>query len=173
VGHDPISWYLANRTLLLGFLRMIAPQDVVEDAVQETYIVLQRTQERFIAGADPGAWVRGIARNLVRQALTRRGRLQAMPPEALIERFDHAAGLAEDGAGADDRGDEEREQLSRCLGGLSQANRELVRARYQEGLSLKQLAERSKRSAGAIQVALSRLRATLFACIDQALRRRR
>jgi RNA polymerase sigma-70 factor (ECF subfamily) len=169
VGHDPISWYLANRTLLLGFLRMIAPQDVAEDAVQETYIVLQRTQERFIAGADPGAWVRGIARNLARQALTRRGRQQAMASEALSERCDQAAALAE----AADGGDEEREQLGRCLATLSAANRELLRARYQEGLSLKQLAERSRRSAGAIQVALSRLRATLFACIDQALRRRR
>jgi RNA polymerase sigma-70 factor (ECF subfamily) len=169
VGNDPISWYLANRTLLLGFLRLIAPQDVAEDAVQETYIVLQRTPERFIAGADPGAWVRGIARNLARQALAKRGRLQAMPPEALIERFDQAAVLAE----AEDGDDEEREQLQRCLGALSATNRELVRARYAEGLSLKQLAERSRRSPGAIQVALSRLRATLFACIDQALRRRR
>lgn len=169
MGLDPISWYLANRALLIGFLRLIAPQDVAEDAVQETYIVLQRTQERFAAGADPGAWVRGIARNLARQALTRRARQQAQPPEALIDLFDQSAALAE----AEDGGDEEREQLGRCLAALSAGNRELVRARYQDGLSLKQLAERSGRSAGAIQVALSRLRATLFACIDQALRRRR
>jgi RNA polymerase sigma-70 factor (ECF subfamily) len=168
VGTDPISWYLANRGLLLGFLRMIAPQDVAEDAVQETYIVLQRTQERFIAGADPGAWVRGIARNLVRQALSKRGRLQAMAPEALIERCDQAAALAEDDGG----GEDEHAQLQRCLGELSAANRELVRARYQDGLSLKQLAEQCARSPGAIQVALSRLRASLFACIERARRRR-
>ncbi len=171
MSHDPLSWYLANRALLIGFLRLIAPQDVAEDAVQETYIVLQRTAERFVAGADPGAWVRGIARNLARQALTRRGRQQAMPPEALIERFDQAAALAD--ADALDQRDDEREQLARCLGALSPANRELIRLRYQDDLSLKQLAERSRRSAGAIQVALSRLRATLSACIDQALRRRR
>jgi len=169
VGTDPISWYLANRTLLLGFLRMIAPQDVAEDAVQETYIVLQRTAERFIAGADPGAWVRGIARNLVRQALTKRGRLQAMPPEALIERCDQAAALVDDEGGLD----EQREQLQRCLAALSPAQRELLHARYQDGLSLKQLAERGARSAGAIQVALSRLRATLLACIDLARRKPR
>ena len=75
----------------------------------------------------------------------------------------------------DDEGglDEQREQLQRCLAALSPAQRELLHARYQDGLSLKQLAERGARSAGAIQVALSRLRATLLACIDLARRKPR
>ncbi len=167
MDHDPLSWYLANRLLLFGFLRMMGPADMAEDVLQETYVALQRSAARFTPGADPGAWVRGIARNLARQALARRQRLQALPAEALLERLEQVAAAAVE----DDGDDEAVDQLQRCLGVLAPAQRELVHARYHQGLSLAQLSARTGRSAGAIQVALSRLRATLLACIEQARRR--
>lgn len=171
---DPISWYLANRPVLLGFLRLCAPHDVAEDAVQETFIVLQRTSDRFRPGADPGAWVRGIARNLAKQMLTTRGRLHLLPLETLIDAVDHAV-AANETAAASAAGTpvapDDLEHLARCMSALEQRQQELLHDRYQQGLSLRELADKTARSPGAIQVALSRLRSVLEACIDQARRR--
>jgi RNA polymerase sigma-70 factor (ECF subfamily) len=167
VSDDPITWYLANRPLLMGYLRLMASHEVVEDALQETYLVLQRTGDRYLLGSDPGSWVRGIARNVVKQVLTKHGRLRSMPMEALIESLDQAVSRAE----PDDLvASSDLEHLSRCVSQLDERQQDLLRQRYHQGLSLQDLAEATARSAGAIQVALSRLRSVLQACIEQARR---
>ena len=55
--------FVARRAELLGYLRAIAPPDLVEDAFQEAFLVVHRRLADFRSDGDFPAWVRGIARN--------------------------------------------------------------------------------------------------------------
>lgn len=160
--------FVAERSALLGFLRFLLPPDLAEDACQEVFLVVDRKLSTFDTARDFGAWVRGIARNVARQVAASRGRLQCLPDEALIDRCDQA--FAEAAAEADPLA-QDLVHLRTCLEQLDATQRELLRRRYHEGWSLAQLSEGMDRAAGAVQVALSRLRAVLLSCIQKTRRR--
>ena len=66
-----------------------------------------------------------------------------------------------------------RDQMAQCMDQLSPASRELVDLRYVSGLSLRQLSARLRRTEGAVQVALSRLRKLLRDCVERRVQQRR
>lgn len=158
---DLLRWFLANRAPLLGYLRALLPHDLVEDAFQETFLVVHRKAASFDAQRDAGAWVRGIARNVARQVAAKATRAVRLPPDQLAERFELAAAEAEPGE------DDDLVHLASCLERLDVPARELLRRRYHDGDALDELAAASGRSPGAVQVALSRVRAALATCIER------
>lgn len=160
---DPLAWFMANRAALLGYVQVIASRELADDALQETWLAVHRSRERFRADADPGAWVRGIARNVAKQVLQKRGRHQLMPDDRLVDLFDQA----EAEAAAEDPGPE-AELLRRCLDRVDTRQRELIALRYADDRSLAEIAAATGRSSGAVQVALSRLRSALADCIAKA-----
>lgn len=68
-----------HQAALRGFVRMRGVHnDSVDDLAQETFLIAYRELDRFDQDRDFGKWLRGIARNLVRNELrrnARRGRL--------------------------------------------------------------------------------------------------
>ncbi|MBA3845797.1 MAG: sigma-70 family RNA polymerase sigma factor [Planctomycetes bacterium] len=159
-GDAPLRWLLAHRAPLLGYLRALLPHDLVEDAFQETFIVVHRKGDAFDAERDAGAWVRGIARNVARQVAAKATRAVRLPPDLLLERIERAAAEAEPGE------DDDLAHLATCVERLDAPARELVRQRYHDGRALDELAAGSGKTAGAVQVALSRVRAALATCIE-------
>jgi RNA polymerase sigma-70 factor (ECF subfamily) len=65
--------------------------------------------------------------------------------------------------------DQRHELLSGCIDKLSEPDRKLLRLRYELEASIESTAQRSDRTPQAIYKALSRLRATLFACVNRGL----
>ncbi len=154
--------FLAQRLDLLAYLGALLPAGLVEDVFQETFLVVARRWQDFDATRPFGPWCRGIARNLARKACAVR---RAQP-------FDeHAADLVS--AALDTPDPEpalELTQLRHCLQQIDDRQRGLLERFYAHGDSLALIAQASGRSVGAVQVALSRLRASLLRCIEHRLR---
>lgn len=157
--------FIGDRTALLGYLRTLLPHDLVEDAFQEVFLVVNRKIAEFDESRNFGAWVRGIARNVALQVLAKSRRAVALPPETLLQRIDLAAEEAE--SDHEEQPDRDRQHLAECLAKLTDKHRDLLHRRYADGLMLEQLAQATGRTTGAVQVALSRLRASLQECIER------
>ncbi len=158
--------FLSERTSLLGYLRLLLPADRVEDAFQDTFLIVSRRLADFDQTREFGPWVRGIARHVALKHREAAGRMVAVDPTVLADRLEQA--FVEEAADPiADTAHEDLRHLDTCLQELRDPQRELIRRRYQGGESLSQLALSTGRSEGAVQVALSRLRAVLFACISR------
>lgn len=155
--------FVARRADLLGYLRAIAPPDLVEDAFQEVFLVVHRRLGDFRRDGDFPAWVRGIARNCVRQLMRRSGRLQCLPDGALTDLIDQS--VAELEAEAEPAG---VDRLRRCLGRLTAPHRRILELRYALDRPLAAIAHEIGSTEGSVQVTLSRLRATLAECIGRS-----
>jgi RNA polymerase sigma-70 factor (ECF subfamily) len=139
---------------------MVRDFHLAEELYQEVSVRILEREEHFQPGPNFGAWARAFARRTVLEEQRRRGRL-----------------LLDDGAAAavaaqmDDEEDSagQREALRECLDEVPGRSRRLVRMRYEQDLSMAEIAERMNRTAGAVQVALSRVRAWLGDCIRARL----
>jgi RNA polymerase sigma-70 factor (ECF subfamily) len=161
-----IREFQRGRMRLLAYIRALAGDpELTEDIFQEVSVIVLEKASDFIPGRDLGAWCRGIARNLVARERARARRLRPFDGDRIVALVDAAF---EEHA-RQDQGEqaieEERSILRRCLDRLAPAARAMVEERYAAGLSLRELADRLRRTEGAVQVALSRIRKALLECV--------
>lgn len=138
-----------------------------EDLVQQVFVNAYVNLETYRAGMDFGAWLRSIARNLVRSEIRRRMRdekkLKAYH-ERLLERF------------GDDKSAERhearlREALSRCRKKLAPTSRRALDLRYARALGFRDVAETLGRTVAATRQMLARVRLALRRCIEGRMAR--
>ena len=141
---------------------------LAQDAVQETFIVLQKKHTQFRPGANVFTWARQMVRFEALNILRARGRESCVADEqlfALIEaQFDEhfdAEALA--------RMEQQKAALQHCMARLEPDAIDLLLGFYKERLSCEQLAGMRQRSVNAIRLALSRLRAKLRDCVRHRL----
>jgi len=166
--HRLLQTFVHNWAHYLGFLRVLCRrEDEAEELFQELAVEVMENIARFNPErGDFDAWVRGVARNLYREACKRRGRRQTVEPEL-------AAAIA--GAyDAEGRRDSERREatlvyLRQCLEQLPARHRRLIRARYEHGRSSAEVASLLGKTVNAIDSAICRLRASLVACVRRRL----
>lgn len=109
---------------------------------------------------DPGPWLRGVVRNLVCEWWRTSQRLP-------VELADQLRSLAEDVDAASLELKSERESaLARCLSKLSENERQMVRARYEDGLQIKEIAQRESINVQTARVRLFRIRERLKTCVQ-------
>lgn len=138
-----------------------------EDLAQEVFM----TAFRRIGDCDPTRpirpWFRGIAMKLLAnfrrkcrpELIGSHEELQALLDAELESRFAHGEGS--EGT--------ELEALTECLEKLENPARNLLRARYEEGETLDDLAARFGRKASAVSMQLHRLRVILGDCVKTKL----
>ena len=138
----------------------------VDDLAQDTFVVAYREMDSYDPDRDFGKWLRGIARNLVRNELRKQGRHRRILHESLSQ---HLLGLAEN--------EKDREvdvtQLSAlrdCVEQLPGRSRELVRSRYYEGWDATILADKFEMKAATVRQTLLRIRRQLYQCINQRVK---
>lgn len=163
---DLIRRFTGMRASVLGYLRvLVRDAHRAEDLFQETCLVVLRKIGEFDPSGDLGAWVRGIALNLARNALRKERHLHLMPSPHLAEAIERAHD------GATEREDAETalrlEHLDDCMEEVDPRQRRLLELRYRGGASLREIARRTGRTEGAVQVALSRIRQFLLRCMDR------
>ena len=161
-AEDLLGRFIVSRAHLLGYLKvMTRDHHAAEEALQETYLVVQRKLSEYDATRDFDAWVRGIARHVAARI-----RIRYRPLGGTLEQLDQAVDLAFEEVEPGDEANPDLEHLSHCLDRLPSEHRQLLALRYRDGLSMDGISAQTGRTCGAIQVMLSRLRQGLLECIQ-------
>jgi RNA polymerase sigma-70 factor (ECF subfamily) len=168
-----IAWFITQVGLeqarLRAFIRSLGVRsEAVDDLAQEALIIAYEKLADFRVADDFGAWVRGIARRLVANALRKEGRRREILSDhvtALLVAAQPAElhPLAES-ATADRLG-----ALRKCLEQLPDRERQLLQLRYFDELKPGTIAGYVERSAGDVRQQLFRLRRALLECIERRL----
>lgn len=170
-SHEPNEQFVRQLTdyqsrLRAYVLAILGNPDAVGDVLQDTNVALWRKASQFVEGTDFGAWARSVAYFEVLAYRKRRNQDRHVFDDDLLRE------VADEAAKQTDTLDAELVTLQRCVERLSQLDQRLVQARYTPGGSVKELARQRGKSAGAISLALYRIRNELADCIEQSLGRK-
>jgi RNA polymerase sigma-70 factor (ECF subfamily) len=135
-----------------------------DDVVQEVGLVLWRKFDAYDPRRPFGAWARGVAAvQLLKERDRFRRTLPILSPGAVeaVRRAYDGTERREPAAALD--------ALRRCLQGLPERARQLLRLRYEESLPLERIAAAMTASLPAVKKALLRIRARLQDCVRQRL----
>ena len=158
---------------LKGFIRMLGVRpESVDDIAQEAFVIAYRKLTMFERGTNFGAWLRTIARNLVRNELRRQGRRRVLAndvAEFLLSRADEKSTHPSVEVEQAEQHEQRVSALRECLQKLPERSRRLVQQRYFEELSLGVIAADEETNANNVSQILFRLRAALSDCIQKQL----
>ena len=151
---------------LRSFVRTLGVDpDWVDDLAQEAFLVAWRESDSFDCQRDIGKWLRGIARNLVRNEL-RKG----PAAEANSARTDCLSLLVRSPEVRNGSGglgtDCQMSALRDCVERLPPKSRQIVAGRYGDGWKAPDLADHLGMTAAAVRQALMRIREQLKQCIE-------
>lgn len=149
---------------LRSFVRTlgVAP-DWVDDLAQESFLVAWRERDSFDHQRDLGKWLRGIARNLVRNELRKRKRQERLLHQGLAELL---VRVAEVEPQPESSAECRVPVLRDCVEQLATKSRELVSGRYGDGWKAPDLADHFNMTPTAVRQALVRIRLQLKRCIE-------
>lgn len=138
----------------------ISMRHEAEDLAQEAFVIAWRKLGEFDAGTSFGAWLKTITHRLV-QNHRRKFRAEGVGGhqelEELLNRHEPAA--------ASDR----LFALRDCLAALDGPALKLLNDRYLDGVSVKEIAERTGKGYSALTMQLFRLREILAACVENGM----
>lgn len=154
--------FLADRKRLSAYIfALVHSGPVVEDIFQDVYLALTRAVERGEVIANLPAWCRGVSRNLALQHWQEGRRLERLPSADLFDAIDQSF------AEVDDAEDEALlRALAECRGSMPRQVLALLDLRYVHDLSMRDIAERTRRSERAVITALGKVRRRLQDCIQ-------
>ncbi len=137
----------------------------VDDLAQDAFVVAYREMDSYDPARDFGKWLRGIARNLVRNELRKQSRQRRILHEGLSQ---HLVALAEN---EEDQVDvSQLSALRDCVEQLPGRSRELIHSRYHEGWDAPVLADKFEMKAATVRQTLLRIRRQLYQCINQRVK---
>lgn len=135
-----------------------------KDIVQNTAIVLLNKFDQWDSSRRFLPWALGFAKFEVLAHSRDRGRDRLVFDESLL------GAMADCWPDVQETVGRERTALRACIDALTAPAREMVRLRYLEELSIKQVAKQVCSTAGATRVALMRTRRQLLDCVSRRLR---
>ena len=154
----------AHNQLYTYIFSLTGKSDQAEDILQETNRKLWQLRDEYDHSREFLPWAFTVAFNQVRAARTKikRERLVFQDEEVL-----HA--IANEQVIWSRHSDERGAALEKCLAGLSDRHKTIVKKYYTDGFTMEEVGKTFKRSAGSIAVALHRIRITLSECIREQL----
>ncbi|MBL9154436.1 MAG: sigma-70 family RNA polymerase sigma factor [Verrucomicrobiales bacterium] len=143
----------------------------VDDIAQEAFIVAYERLDEFDESRDFGAWVRGIARNLVINERRKDARRKRILADNLTDILVRTSSVQEDeDEELGDYGTARLAALRDCLTQLPEKSRDLIKARYEKDEAAPDIADRLQMKAPAVRKALERVRDALKRCMEEKLR---
>lgn len=136
-----------------------------EEVLQETNLVLWRKFDQYQPGTAFGRWACGIAHFEVLKLREKKSGKERLFSDQFIDM------LATPTQRSVEMLDARSDALQRCLGKLSEADRQLIAERYQASGSTRGVAESLGRSVQGTRKALHRIRLALMACIQRTIAR--
>jgi RNA polymerase sigma-70 factor, ECF subfamily len=161
---DFLKRFLKHESDLKAFIgSLVRDPHARDDLFQDVALVLWEKYESYDPARSFGAWARGIAGKRIMQRWERQGRtpLPFSPRaiEAVADAYERTASNASDRAGA----------LELCLEHLPRRSRHLLALRYEDSLTLNEIAVRLGGTLDAVHKALSRIRDRLQKCVEKRL----
>lgn len=157
-----------NADMLLAYLRSaVRDEHAVDDLFQESMLVAWRKIEQYDRKRPFGAWLRGIAKNLV-LAYYRERAWQVQPLDDasldwLETRFAQVHTLSGDTLG------EKLSVLRDCVQALPAEYRQPVQLRYAESLSLSEICNKLQLATETLKKRLTRAKMRLADCLERKL----
>jgi RNA polymerase sigma-70 factor (ECF subfamily) len=145
---------------------MLRDRDATENIVQQVFVDAYLHLDQYEPGTDFGAWIRTVARNRLRKDLrtaSREDRRLEAYRQRLAERLRAEAG---------DHHDDTEEYITAlrgCRELLPPRDAEMLKMRYERGLSFEQIAQQQGQTPEAVQRMISRIRFRLRDCIQKKL----
>jgi RNA polymerase sigma-70 factor (ECF subfamily) len=160
-----------NRGWLTAYiLAVTGDRSWTEDLVQEVFTTALKNASRFDPSLSLGAWLRGIAKNLLRRHQDRAGhkmlRLEGLAAEAL----DRVAQEAEDRGTGPGVEEGRLQALRRCLEALTERAQRALELRYGRQRASRDIGRQLGLQATAVDMLMSRARRTLQECISRKMR---
>ncbi len=140
-------------------LSLVGDTDQASDIMQETNVVLWVKSGEFEMGTNFAAWMKKIAYFQVLAHRKKRVRERVVFDDSLVQQ------LAEASSNRSELVEGRKDSVRICLSKLNDRQRELIRARYQDGFALEEIASTMNRNANAIKQALFRARVALINCV--------
>ncbi|MFN3160770.1 MAG: sigma-70 family RNA polymerase sigma factor [Rubinisphaera brasiliensis] len=153
----------AQRRLYLYLLAQTADPGLAEEVLQNTNVVILSKWTQFEPGTNFLAWVYRIASLELLKYRQKRRRGRLMFDDEFIQ------SVAETVEELDESSEPRRQALATCLGKLRPRDREIIQLRYQLGNNGQKLSETLDRPLNSIYQSLSRIRRTLFECIQREM----
>jgi len=155
-----------NADSLTAFLRAaVRDHATADDLFQETMLIAWRKIGEYDRSRPFGAWLRGIARNLVLAHYRAAGREFAVADERILDHLDRRMAHIDRQPG--DTLDEKIRALRDCIERLAPLYREPVDFHYRDHRTTEWIARRLATTKDAVQKQLQRARAQLADCLER------
>lgn len=156
--------YIKYQKRIYAYILMLVPNvSDADDILQQVSSFMWEHFDKFKPGTHFGAWAVQIARNFIFDHYKSKRRSKIIFTDENLDLF------AERAAESAARMEERVNVLQKCLKKLSEADRKLMRARYEEGLKIKQIAHRIGRPVGGLYKAINRIHNALIQCIRREM----
>jgi len=154
--------WMEAQPAVAAYLTAVGGGAGAEDLLQEIALAIFERFDSYDPERPFTAWALGVARNklLMRWRAEGRSPVVARDPELMETLAGVAAELA-------DPPDARQQAMRECVGQLEGRSWELVRMRYDAGLTPRQIGEQLKLTATHVRVVLTRVRAALRECIKR------
>jgi RNA polymerase sigma-70 factor (ECF subfamily) len=163
VENKVLRLLLARRRLLLAYIRAIVrDMDIADDVFQEVCVTVVRRKDDIVVGDAIEGYFRKVARHAALAALEKRGRTPSAMASDVLESLDRAWSRL-----PDDTETVRLETLRTCVEKLPPRSRELLRQRYDQHLTGKNLADKIGSTPQSAYVALSRIHRALRECVSR------
>jgi RNA polymerase sigma-70 factor, ECF subfamily len=158
-----VQHLVGEQVRLLNYITvLLADPHAANNVLQETNLVLWRKASEFELGTSFSAWAQKVAYWQVQAYVRDKVRDRHVFSEELIDQLaNHDYQESEE--------TETRVALRHCLKNASKPNIELLRSRYEDGMSIAALAASVGKTTSAIKVRLMRIRQALQKCIERSL----
>jgi RNA polymerase sigma-70 factor (ECF subfamily) len=156
-----------GRSRVFGYLLALVQNLAdAEDLYQQTALLLWEKFDQYEPGTDFGSWATTVAHYTALNFLRTQSRRRALFSAAAMERLAMVQGELKSSHGT-----ARSDALAKCVASLPDSERRLVRLRYEGEQSVEDIAAQERRTVGAVYTALSRIRKSLLACVEQRVAR--
>ncbi|MEM0896666.1 MAG: sigma-70 family RNA polymerase sigma factor [Verrucomicrobiota bacterium] len=160
-----INVLLSERTKLVAFgWSLLRDSHAAEDVYQELMVKVLDREREFEGPKHLKAWSWTVVRNRCYELVRQKNYRQRILEDSILDLVDQNLEQRDPGEVSD-----RVEALRGCLARLTDNARNIVRLRYFEGMSGKEVAEALDRKTDAVYKALQRIYATLAGCIEEKL----
>jgi RNA polymerase sigma-70 factor (ECF subfamily) len=152
----------AHRSRVFGYIyAMLHNMSDAEDIYQQTTLLLWQKFDEFEPNSDFCNWALKIAYYNIKNFQRTARRRHALFSDEVMTRV---AQFYESQTGR--QAEERLDALSHCVRRLPERHQRILRQRYTDGVSIRELAELEGKTEAAMTMLLSRLRKTIFRCVQ-------